>query len=111
MDYLISVGVEKYQDSNFSKTIYANNDAEEFCNVLKRHLKINKSKALLDENASYMSVQMAINDFMEQAEANDRLFFYFAGHGKNFYNEPRIACYDSDSNIGKHPESWYDLKK
>ncbi|SEG79582.1 P-loop ATPase, Sll1717 family [Paenibacillus sp. UNC499MF] len=105
MDYSISIGIETY--GNLNKTLYAENDAIRFDNIMKNVFNVKESILLIGNEASYMNTQNKYNKCIEKLTEDDRLFFFFAGHGKNYFGSPYISSWDSNNDdIGK---TWHNL--
>lgn len=105
MDYSISIGIQKYQ--YLDNTIYADNDAIEFDRLMREEFFVDKSILLVDDNATIANIQKKIEEIFQDIQENDRVYFYFAGHGVSFYSEPRLSCYDSKKDIQSEPNTWY----
>lgn len=109
MDYSISIGIEKYLELNGTK--YAEADAVEFNRIMKENFDITDTDRgiLLNEYATISQIQRMVEKTIEKMQEGDRLFFYFAGHGVSFYNEPRISCYDSMKDFQSNYMTWYNI--
>lgn len=105
MDYSISVGIENYLELN--RTLYSENDATEFNRIMKDIYHVEKSFLFLGNNATYMNIKSEFESLVKLLTINDRLFFFFAGHGQNHYGAPYLSAWDSkDNNIGG---TWHNL--
>ena len=100
MDYSISIGIEKYV--NLCSTIYAENDAKEI-------LGTKDCTLLINEAATVAQIKSHVEEIVHKMNEGDRLFFYYAGHGISFYNNPRLSCYDSMEDVRTHLQTWYDI--
>ncbi len=107
MDYAICIGIDKYL--NLNETIYAENDASAFEEVLADKFGVDKPILLLGSHATYKNIEININKIANKIDKDDRFLFFFAGHGENFNGHPHLSCYDSDTHdIG---DSWHSLSK
>lgn len=77
----IVIGINQYGNGiNFLQT--AVNDAKAVARVLEQEHKYDKVWLLLDEQVSLQTLQQILEqELSEQIQPNDRLLFYFAGHG------------------------------
>lgn len=75
------IGINTYE--NVSPLSYAVNDAQEFAEVLREKLDFPQENitCLLDENATRAKIEAAYFDLVTKAEVDDRIIFFFAGHG------------------------------
>jgi WD40 repeat protein len=79
--YLISIGVSKYEESNYNLN-YASKDARdirEFFSLYVRYEDI-KSQMLLDHAATKENI-VGMKDFLKDANENDLVILFVAGHG------------------------------
>lgn len=94
--WAVVVGVADYP--NFQKLSYTTNDAQRVYAFLRSveggAVPENQIKLLQDEEATAFNIMNTAADLFEQADTNDLIIFYFAGHGKNGAFIP----YDSDGN-------------
>ncbi|WCL81815.1 caspase family protein [Saprospira sp. CCB-QB6] len=81
--WAVVVGVANYQD--FDKLTYTIDDARKFYSFLRSPeggaLPNEQIKLLLDEEATAKNILNTMGDLYEQADSNDLIIFYFAGHG------------------------------
>lgn len=80
--WAIIVGVSDYQ--NIAKLKYADKDADAFYNYLRsKQLNIPETniKKLLNQDATATNIFGALDWLTESVKENDRVFFYFSGHG------------------------------
>ncbi|KXX72278.1 caspase family protein [Flammeovirga sp. SJP92] len=78
------VGVSRYENyPEQSQLRYADNDAEAFAKFLRQHTSIKEEniKLLTNEDAFSGKVQHTFLDILKNAEKNDLVILYFAGHG------------------------------
>lgn len=107
MDYSIAIGIGKYL--NLQATKYACEDAQEFYKIMQEDYNIKNRSLLIDERATVAQIKDVIERTIKVMNEGDRLFFYFAGHGICFYDEPRLSCYDSLADISTSFNTWYSL--
>jgi hypothetical protein len=108
MDYSISIGIGTYL--NLETTKYACEDAEEFHRIMQEVYDIKSRILLKNERATVAQMKDTIEKTVRNMSEGDRLFFYFAGHGISFYDEPRLSCYDSLKDISASFNTWYSLR-
>lgn len=96
--WALIVGVADYL--RFSKLKYTTQDAQNVYGFLRSveggAVPEDQIKLLLDKNATAFNIMNTAADLFEQADSNDLILFYFAGHGKNGAFLP----YDYDGNQG-----------
>lgn len=95
--YAVIVGVSNYQRFSFGKgdLRYSSRDAQLFYNYMVSpnggKIPINQTILLIDEQASKSSILEALNIF-EKADKEDRVIFFFSGHG----DAGKFLPYDTD---------------
>lgn len=67
------------------------------------------TKLLLDADASKISIEEDLAEFVQEAAPEDILYFFFAGHG--FWNGSFNYLAAHDSRIGRFDETWVKLQK
>ncbi|MCB9223791.1 MAG: caspase family protein [Crocinitomicaceae bacterium] len=79
--YLISIGVSKYEQSNYNLN-YAGKDARDMTDFFTEHLKYGKIKSqmLLDHAATKDNI-LSMKGFLSEAKENDLVILFVAGHG------------------------------
>lgn len=109
MDYSIAIGIDNYLEKDIDETPCAENDAKEYSNVMQEQFCLEKNILLLGKEAT----KTAIVECLENIPANkgDRVFLFFAGHGNNVYNDPKLCCYDSKRDAIASITTWLDLKQ
>ena len=101
--YVLLVAVEYYnQPNHFPRVRYATKDATEFAKALKASgVDEDNIKPLFDKNATKTAIEKEINTITKKVLENDRIIFYFSGHGayenKENYLLP-VDCYIDDIN-------------
>jgi hypothetical protein len=99
---IIGVSNYKYSDpkSGLSNLIFADDDASDFYNALKKigwqdsHIKM-----LLNENATVMNIRIALESWLTKAGPNDQILLYWSGHGYPDPENPEkvyFACHDTN---------------
>lgn len=83
--WAVVVGVADYQ--NFNKLSYTTKDAQRVYAFLRSveggAIPEDQITLLLDEQATAFNIMNTAADLFEEADSNDLIIFYFAGHGKN----------------------------
>lgn len=78
--YALVVGIDKYPSPDWPDLNYARNDAEAVAAFLR--MQGFEVSALYDENATKSAIISKLqNDFARRVHSNDRILFFFAGHG------------------------------
>lgn len=87
--YLVSIGVTKYQNSNYNLVV-ADNDAKKIENIFKSQKGINYNnvytKLLINENATGVNIEKAMEWLKKEATQKDTCVLFIAGHGMNENN-------------------------
>lgn len=103
--YAIVIGISSYQDPDIPKLSFSNKDAIVFSDFLMSvpggSVPSDNIKLLTDSMATIGEVDKAIRWLMSNCKENDKVFFYFSGHGemenvtmsKNGY----LICYNTPS--------------
>jgi hypothetical protein len=114
----VVIGINKYY-----KTInveYADRSAKLFSRVLSKVLGVPTENItlLLDEEATSGSIKTRIRHIGRKLKKDERLFFFYAGHGipaQNQRGAPFILAHDMDTGFASHDEDmklsniWKDL--
>jgi hypothetical protein len=81
--YVVVVAVENYNESkDFPKVDFAKKDAEDFISALKNLGYDDEDFVILiNEKATSTTIIQKVKKITERALENDRIIFYFAGHG------------------------------
>jgi hypothetical protein len=104
MDLCLVVGVEEYH--YLSNATCAKNDALVFHQIMNDVFKV-KYVSLHIKTVTHYVFKKAFDQILDKLEKEDRLIFFFAGHGANFRHEPYIAMYDS--NPDELTETYFNL--
>jgi len=80
--WAVIIGIDKYE--NLSNLDYAVADAEavKYMLINKFNFSENNVNLLLNEEANKNNIEQAISDVSLQADENDRILIFFAGHGE-----------------------------
>ncbi len=100
--FAVVVGISNYEGTNLDLN-YADKDAILFYNHLKSAMatEVSNGKAvlLLNEKATYSSIQSALSTVFKESSENDFIIFYFSGHG----SVGEFVPYDHSNGL-KHAE-------
>ena len=105
--WAVVVGISKYKNKNpeagLPDLVFADDDAEDFYGALKKmgwrdsHIKL-----LLNDEATFMNIRIALESWLTKAGRNDLVLLYWSGHGYPDPDNPEkvyFACHDTDINI------------
>ena len=107
MDYALCIGIDNYLHLN--KTACAENDAKVIAETLNLYHNVKNPIVLIGKYATHMNIETEINFLKEKISDSDRIFFFFAGHGKNILDLPHISCYDTNPRNTNSFFNLYDL--
>ena len=81
--WAVIVGIDEYTGEGLKELHYAVNDAEDIRKVLIEYHNINSENItlLLNADATKEKIEEALYNYYKQADYEDRIIFYFAGHG------------------------------
>ncbi|MBI5893761.1 MAG: caspase family protein, partial [Deltaproteobacteria bacterium] len=120
--WILSIGINKYQDKNITSLTYAVADAEgivEAFNSQKGKLFREIKSLIINDNSPIKPTRDNITDnldYVKKAGHNDIVLLFIAGHGINdesgeFYFLPSDASISEDGSIKKSKAiSWRDIK-
>ncbi|WP_316765386.1 tetratricopeptide repeat protein [Pedobacter frigiditerrae] len=98
--WALIIGISEYQ--NIDDLRYAHKDAEAFYKYLKTpqvNVPTENIKLLLNKDATSAEIYGALDWLTESVKENDRVIFYFSGHGdvekKTIYQNGFLLAYDS----------------
>jgi hypothetical protein len=99
--YALIVGIENYnQPQHFKKVNYIRKDAEEFLNALTGvGVYQDDITLLLDSAATKTAIEKEIKNITRKAVENDRIIFFFSGHGAYESKQNFLLpadCYNDD---------------
>ncbi len=83
--YALIIGVSQYQDPKITSLKHAHKDAEAFAEFCLSSSGLNMAadqlKILINEKASYWNIVDGLDWLKNNAQRDDRIYIYFAGHG------------------------------
>jgi hypothetical protein len=85
--WAVVIGISDYRDPNIQNLKYADRDAKAFYDFLRSDLAgmggfaPENIQILLNEDATYQNMRVALFDFLKNATEDDVVYIYFAGHG------------------------------
>ncbi len=103
--YAIIIGIAKYDDPNIKQLNFANRDAVAFADYLMSasggSVPKQQIRLLTDSAATIGEVDKALRWLLYTCKENDRVYFYFSGHGEmeNFTMSKNgyLICYNTPS--------------
>lgn len=104
------IGINNYKSVNPLQ--YAVNDAEEFAQILQDKLSFAQENIikLIDEEATRSNIESAYGKLAEKAKLDDKIIFYFAGHGHTLSGKNGeigfLIPYDACKNNFSHFIPW-----
>ncbi|MBI1725255.1 MAG: caspase family protein, partial [Candidatus Tectomicrobia bacterium] len=101
--WAVVIGIDRYQHPRIPELRYARKDAEDIRKTLpKLGFPESRILTLFDRQATKRAIERLLGDQMRRlVSPNDRLFVFFAGHGKDEEGEGYLIPYDAD------PENLY----
>ena len=129
-NFAIIIGINKY--NNLQRPLEtAVSDAEELARILKHHHEQLEEKyqeqnkyevrLLTDENATLEKLDQLLENFQKgqipldnetvQVDNNDRVIFYFAGHGKATETENGLTGYLLPQDAANDKSTWLPMRK
>jgi hypothetical protein len=105
MDFCLSIGIDKYL--HLKDTIFADNDAKEFDEVMSKIYQIQHHILLLGNIATYISIKNEVGKICNKISKEDRFIFFFAGHGQNINGNPHISTYDTNPSF---IDNWFSIE-
>lgn len=97
----IVIAIEKYFPKNQMRDVkYANNDSTIFRNMLIKELNVKEEEIImfLNENAFKNTIEYELKQLFKSLTENDRLIFYYVGHGFHNGISNYISTYDTHGN-------------
>jgi hypothetical protein len=85
--WAVVIGISAYRDPAIQSLKYADRDAKAFYDFLRSDLAgmggfaPENVQILLNEDATYQNMRVALFDFLKNATEEDVVYIYFAGHG------------------------------
>lgn len=104
--YALVIGISDYENKGIPALKFAHRDAIEFAKYLQSKaggsVAPENIKLLTNEQATLAAIDMAMNWLEDNAEKNDLVYFYFAGHGDKetdkIVNRGYLLSYNSPPN-------------
>lgn len=95
--YALLIAIEHYNEpKHFPRVRYATKDAEEFAEALKGiGVYEDDIKLLLDKKATKTAIEKEVENITRKVLSNDRIIFYFSGHGAYENKENYLLPTDS----------------
>jgi len=94
--YLLSIGVETYNDKEFDTVAYAKNDVQSIYDAfIELGLKEENAKLLIDNSATKSLVLREVSRISKLATESERIIIYYAGHGLFYNSSNYITAWDS----------------
>ncbi len=98
--FALIAGVGVYKNSKLKNLPYADDDANDFANVLKKiGWSDGKIKLLTNQKATKVNIQEALDGWLTKAGKNDLIVLFWSGHGFTDPDDSEkvyLACYDTD---------------
>lgn len=93
-DFAIVIGIENYLTPGIGKVRYAEADAQAIALALEE-LGFTVDCVLLSEKATKNTIEHKISDLLDSLQPDDRVLFYYAGHGFAEVGNTILSCSDS----------------
>jgi uncharacterized caspase-like protein len=95
--YAVVVGIESYQQPAISGVDFARNDATKFVETLVTRLDVPRGniKLWLDSDATRTNFSEELKYDIQSLSADDRFYFFIAGHGLHIHGKNRLVVWDS----------------
>jgi hypothetical protein len=94
-DYAFVIGLENYILDGLRKVQFAENDGQAVANAL-RELGFIVDTILLSKDATKTTVEHRLRELFAALKSDDRLLFYYAGHGWAIPGHTILTCADSN---------------
>jgi helicase len=92
----VFIGINKHCDPKIRDLSGARRDAEALWSLFHDTLPNLKSHFLVDEQATKDAIEQALQDCLEQAQANDVVIVTFSGHGTMSH---RLVAHDTSYDL------------
>lgn len=101
--YGVVVGMQDYSIPRMPSVRFARADAEAFAGVLTGHLGVPPGNVTvwLDANVNMSNLTIELPAIVSSLRADDRFYFFYAGHGLWTSGSSRLTVYDT------HPENLF----
>jgi Caspase domain len=110
-NYLLVIGIDKYEDSNVPPLKNAVFDTERLTKILTDKYEFQLFRALHNEKATKDAILDAMIDIKTQLESVDNLIVFFSGHGFRENNEGFIVPFDGRNDRTTRYISFLDLNR
>lgn len=102
--YGVVIGVENYSVPGMSPVRYAHADAKAFGETLTKHLGVPAANLTLwlDGAATRTNLEIELPRIVDRLDAEDRFYFYYAGHGLYCMGSNRLTAWDT------HPQHLHE---
>ena len=101
--WAVIIGISDYKDPKIKDLKYADADAKALCDFLRTpqggSFPAERVRLLVNEEATVRAVRSALADFLKQAQVDDVVIIFFAGHGApepGRADTAYLLCYDTD---------------
>jgi len=102
------IGINDYKDKSHDDLITPVNDAHAIAKILKNQYGFTVT-TLLNEKATRRGILRALQYLTENANKDDHLLIYYAGHG--FHNEEKGEAYWLPSDADSFDDTWITASK
>jgi uncharacterized caspase-like protein len=102
--YAVVIGIEEYHSPDIKNVHHARADAEAIRDLLTQRLAVPSADVtlLLDEDAHKLEIEDQLKDRISALGADDRFYFFYAGHGMWANGRNRLTTWDTKiSDLGK----------
>jgi hypothetical protein len=90
------VGLEHYQHSRIPAVKYAADDARAMSSALAAvGYDLSDQEVFIDSQATKATLESHLQEFLNDAEKNDTVVVFFAGHGLSLGGENYLTCHDT----------------
>jgi hypothetical protein len=94
--YALIIGINDYQDPNVTDLDTAVNDAQAVANQLRNHYHF-KVTTLINAQATRGGILQAFDQMAKQAQPDDNLLVYYAGHGQRDLRKDKAYWFPVDA--------------
>jgi caspase domain-containing protein len=109
--YAVVIAIEKYHNPDITDVKHARADAEEMRDVLTGQLGVPAGNLtlLLDQDAHKANVEEQLKYCIKGLDADDRFYFFYAGHGMWANGRNRLTAWDTQ--LLNLPTTTIDVQK
>jgi hypothetical protein len=101
---LLSVAIDRYNDSMFDELYNAVSDSDELVNVLEQKYLITKSHKIHNHNATKSNIFDKINEWKKELGFDDTFILFWNGHGESHDDRGFLITNESKKD---NPSSWF----